>query len=231
MTVPGEGSVVDDAATMPVTRLAARRAAEILEARTRQLARRSAAASAVTQPVLACAVGAEFYGIAVAAVARVLPFAPCARVPGTPPAMLGLFGRSGQLFNVLELAIALGLETGRDPGLAGMASRAGDQTDRQLGEQAGYQAGHLLLLRHAPRRFALRVDRVLGVAQVTPIAATDAPRDRYGDPGGDPGGGIVGGHAPLPAGLLPGPPRLLSLILLDRLLRPFLAPDSRSVTT
>jgi purine-binding chemotaxis protein CheW len=184
---------------MPLSRPEARRAAALLEARTRQLARRSTALPVATRPVLVCAVGQEFYGIALPEVARVLPFTPCARVPGTPQAMLGLVGRAGQLFSALDLGTALGL---RQAG-------AGPASD-------GIRDGHLLLLRRVQRRFALRVDRVLGLAQVTPLEAPDP-------------GGAITGHAPIPPGLAPsGPQRLMALIELDRLLQSFLAPSEPS---
>jgi purine-binding chemotaxis protein CheW len=170
------------------------RAARIVEARTRQLAARGAPAEArpAAPPLLLCAVGAECHGLPLAAMAQVVPFAPCTPAPGQPAAMLGFHGRAGQVFIVLDLGLALGTAPARED-------------------------GHLLLLRHAPRRFALRVDRALGAALDLPLVeASAAARNSAG-------GGAVAGHVMTPAGLAGPEPRLAGIIDLDRLLRPFLA--------
>ncbi|MDB5369593.1 MAG: hypothetical protein JWP20_1151 [Roseomonas sp.] len=179
------------------------RAARILEARTRALAARGGtpAGAAAQLALLACAQGNELYGLPLSAVLRVVPFGPCTPAPGTPPAMLGLYGRAGQVFIVLDLGAALG----------GPVPLAG----------AG---GHLLLLRHAPRRFALRVDRALGAIQAAPADAAGASLAAHR---------AVIGHALAPAGLAQAGPApagpsgdgtaLVGLIDLDHLLRPYLA--------
>jgi purine-binding chemotaxis protein CheW len=97
------------------------------------------------------------------------------------------------VFIVLDLGLALGTAPARD-------------------------GGHLLLLRHAPRRFALRVDRALGAAQDLPLVeiAAAAAHDSAGR-------GAMAGHVLTPAGLAGPEPRLAGIIDLDRLLRPFLA--------
>lgn len=174
-----------------------RQAERLLEERTRALAGRAAGSRA--QPsvaVLACGLGEEFCALPLHAVLRILSFVPCAPLPGTSPAMLGVCGQGGMLFNVLDLAAAL------SRGAAGAAP-------------AG---GHLLLLRHTPRRFALRVDRALGLARLPAalpfLAAEDAATP-------------VTAHAPLPAelaGELPAGRRpVMSLIDPHHLLRPYLA--------
>ena len=173
------------------------RAARLLAARTRRLARRSAPPAPAGRPLLLCLAGTACFGLPLEAVARVLPVSPWAALPGAPPALLGLLGRDGQLYSLLDLALALG-----------------------LGQAAAAEGGHLLLLRQAPRRFALRVDRALGVAAPpaleAPGRAADAP---------------ITGHAPVPPGMLPSDPeqpRLAGLVDLDRLLQPFLASSAPS---
>lgn len=177
---------------LPALPGAGARAERILEERTRLLAARSAAPADAAQrsAVLVCALGEELYGLPLPGIARVLPLGPIAPMPGAPPAMLGLYGRTGQLFSVLDLAAALGRGAPSSPA-------------------AG---SHLVLLRQAPRRFALRIDRALAVAEV---AAIDQPppgsRDR-----------AVTGHALAPPGLAGEASRLLGLVDLGHLLNPFL---------
>lgn len=125
------------------------RAAQILEERTRALAARGAMAAPSQTPVtvLVCALGGELYGIPVAAAAQVVPDAPFTALPGAPPALLGLVGQAGQVWLLLDLALALGRAAPVAPG------------------------GHALLLRSSPRAFALRVERVAGVFSLLPVAA------------------------------------------------------------
>jgi purine-binding chemotaxis protein CheW len=170
----------------------------ILDARTRQLAAREGtregsgiAPGPAPIPVLACTLGSETYGLPLTAIAQVVPFTPLTPTPGAPPAMLGLLGRNGQVFIVLDLATALGATM---PGVS----------------PASQPAGHLLLLRHGPRRFALRVDRAAGAIEALPAEApTEAAPHR-----------AVTGHALAPSGAL------LGLIDLERLLRPYLASEA-----
>jgi purine-binding chemotaxis protein CheW len=167
----------------------------ILDARTRQLAARDdaregggIAAGPAPIPGLACTLGSETYGLPLTDIAQVVPFTPLTPTPGAPPAMLGLLGRNGQVFIVLDLATALG------------AAALGAGPTAQ-------PAGHLLLLRHGPRRFALRVDRATGAIEAMPAEApTEVAPHR-----------AVTGHALAPGGAL------LGLIDLERLLRPYLA--------
>ncbi|WP_419899391.1 chemotaxis protein CheW [Roseomonas sp. USHLN139] len=166
----------------------AHRAERILEERTAALAARPAlrAAEAPKLALLACAVGPELYGLPLTAVAHAVPQGPCARLPGAPPALLGLFGQAGQIFCVLDLGTAFGHPAG-----------------------AG-SPGHFLLLRQerGATRFALRADRVLGAVRVTPPDEADGISRPAGSP--------VAGHARLEDG------RLIALLVLDRLLQPYL---------
>lgn len=159
---------------------------DVLDARTRQLALRDGGRvqeGPAPVPVLACTLGTETYGMPLAAIGQVVSFAPLTPTPGAPPAMLGLLGRAGQVFIVLDLGAALGAPSATPSG------------------------GHLLLLRHGTRRFALRVDRALAAMAAIPA---DSPAEAAPHR-------AVTGHALSPDGTL------LGLIDLDRLLRPFLA--------
>lgn len=169
------------------------RAARILEQRTRLLAARGAAAPAETRlPVMVCQLGTEFYGLPLGAVAQVLRPTGWAPVPGALPAMLGLFSHAGQMFCLLDLAQALG---------------------RAAPEGQG-EGGHVLLLRTAgPRRFALRVERAAGVAEVTPLPESGRPSER-----------ALTGHALTPPEMAGGRRALLGLLDPHRLLQPFMAP-------
>ncbi|WBV45369.1 chemotaxis protein CheW [Pseudoroseomonas cervicalis] len=176
----------------------AAQAERLLELRTRQLAARRGQREATPRlpPVLACAVGEALYGVPLTAVARVLPAGPLAPLPGGLPAMLGLYGHAGQVHAVIDLGLALGAAAGH-----GLPAE-----------------GHLLLLREAPRRFALHVGRVLTVTEPLPLAgaaAAQAAAER-------PAGRALSGHALLP-GERGAPPRLMGLVALERLLLPFRA--------
>jgi purine-binding chemotaxis protein CheW len=174
---------------------------QILAARTARLAARrdSAAATAAEKQtrVLACAVGAEVYGIALEAVAEVLPERPCTPVIGAGPPVLGAIGLAGRIFGVVDLAAALGLPDGT---------------------QDGSGKGHLLRLRHAPRRILLRVDRALTVVSAVAVAPQQDHEPRSGM-----GGKAVSGYALAPAGSIAARETLLGLLDPDELLRPLLA--------
>lgn len=180
----------------------AAQAERLLELRTRQLAARRGQRQATPRlpPVLACAVGEELYGVPLSAVAQVLPLGPLAPLPGSPPALLGLHGHAGQVHAVIDLGLALG-GAPRPPGQEGGA--------------------HLLLLREAPRRFALRADRVLVVAEPLPLSGPDAAEAAQRAGAAAPGRALSG-HALLP-GERGAAPRLMGLVALDRLLLPFRA--------
>jgi purine-binding chemotaxis protein CheW len=176
------------------------RAARILDARTRQLAARGARQETgpVSPPLLLCNLGPEAYGLPLASVAQVVPFVPCTPAPGQPAAMLGFHGRAGQIFIVLDLGLALGMGAARE-------------------------GGHLLLLRHAPRRFALRVDRALSAAEALPLVEAEAAAGPALQEMAESRHSAISGHAMAPAGLAGLTPALVGIIDPDRLLRPFLA--------
>lgn len=177
----------------------------ILDARTEELAQRAAlgdgaadAASAPSVPMLVCAAGGERYGLALASVAAVLPFRPCAPAPGAHPAALGLFGRAGALYQALDLAGLLGLSV-PTPGDA--------------------DPGHLVVLRREAPRTALRVDRVLGTAPAVVGEAEAAANSLLGN-------GPVIGYARAPAGTLGADETGFALLDLDRLLQPLAPPPA-----
>ncbi|WP_457089943.1 chemotaxis protein CheW [Microvirga sp. P5_D2] len=129
------------------------RARHILDERTARLAERSGL-EPVVEPdrALICAAGGERFGISLDAIAEILPFRECVPVPDAPPAMIGVFGRNGQLVSVLDLAVALGLQPA--------ANEDGEW--------------HLVMLRQAQPQVALKVDRAYAVSEIMPLAETEA---------------------------------------------------------
>ncbi|MGX7708482.1 chemotaxis protein CheW [Methylobacterium sp. Gmos1] len=124
--------------------LSAARIAEILDARTRNLAARGTAPEArPTRFLLVCRAGAETVGLPLEGVAEVFPSRPCTPVPGAPAALVGLTGRGGILVSVVDLALALG------------AAPAPPEEN----------AAHVVVLRRDGPRIGLRVERVLSVAE------------------------------------------------------------------
>jgi purine-binding chemotaxis protein CheW len=134
-------------------RSAEERARQILDERTARLAERGGL-KPVVEPdrALICAAGGEHFGISLDAVAEILPFRECVPVPDGPPAMIGVFGRNGQLVSVLDLALALGLQP----------SATEDGT------------WHLVMLRQDQPQVALKVDRAYAVSDILPLAETEA---------------------------------------------------------
>jgi purine-binding chemotaxis protein CheW len=129
----------------------------LLDARSAALARRGTAAeqAAALRSYLVCTCGPDRYGLAVEAVAHVMPARACTPVPGAPPALIGLAARSGRVVSVLDLAAALG-------------------RPRTEGTREG--RGHFLILRGAGPAIALAVERVHGVARVAaPAGASGQP--------------------------------------------------------
>ncbi len=171
----------------------AARTQRILAERTRALAARRATDQTSEPNVghsMICQVGTEIYAIDITQVATVLPFTAYTPLPSAPPGVLGLFGRNGRIYSLIDLGSALGLQA---PQAAG---------------------GHLLLLRHGPRRIALRVDRVLAVAPIRRTATSPS------------GPGPVVGQTILPAGSVDPGETVASVLDVDRLLHVFLAsPD------
>ncbi|MER2267639.1 chemotaxis protein CheW, partial [Methylobacterium oxalidis] len=124
---------------------------------------------------------------------------PCTRLPGAPPALLGLVALSGGIVSVLDLARALG--------------RGGTPAED----------GHLVVLRGTSVPVALAVDRVLGTARLD----GEAQAPRPGEPSGEPsavglglGSEAVSGYAP--AGPDATGPGDFALVDLPRLLRRYL---------
>jgi purine-binding chemotaxis protein CheW len=135
-------------------RSAEERMQQILDERTERLAARKAATSpAEALPrALVCGAGRERFGLPIETIAEVLPPQKCMPVPDGPPALIGLFGRSGQLVSVVDLALALGLE---------VASQEGEST-------------HFILLRRETPRVALRVERAHEVTDIIPLTGEEA---------------------------------------------------------
>jgi chemotaxis signal transduction protein len=114
----------------------------LLDRRTTALATRPPRAGAnagrAQRSLIIWSLGDSLYGIEVAAVAAVIPFAGCARVPTREAACLGVIGRAGRFYSVIALRRLLGAAAAEAPPL------------------------HLLLLRGGAPYLALAVDRVLG---------------------------------------------------------------------
>ncbi len=128
------------------------RAASLLDRRTVALATRAAPGARQTVHTrLVWSAADSLFGIDVAAVAVVIPFAGCARVPTREPACLGIIGRAGRFYSVICMRRLLGLAT----------------------EEEG-PPGHLLLLRGGAPYLALAVDRVLGRLDIAGDGATTA---------------------------------------------------------
>jgi hypothetical protein len=116
------------------------------------LDRRTAAQPAkAKQSVIVWSVGDSLFGTEVAAVAGVIPFAGCARVPTREASCLGVIGRGGRFYSVIGMRRLLSMP-------------AGDGAP-----------GHLLLLRGAAPSLALAVDRVLGRFDLAAGGAAFAP--------------------------------------------------------
>lgn len=137
------------------TRSAEERVQQILDERTERLATRKDAAAAPAEALpraLVCGAGRERFGLPIDAVAEVLPSQKCMPVPDGPPALIGLFGRSGRLVSVIDLALALGLEPS-----------SADNEDQ-----------HFILLRRDQPLVALRVERAYTVADILPLSGEEA---------------------------------------------------------
>jgi purine-binding chemotaxis protein CheW len=148
--------------------------------------------AAVTARVLVCRVGPEYYGLPIEAVAEVLAFRTPMPVPGGPAGLIGVLGRGGHLVSVVDLGAAV--------------VQASASSDVEAENQ------HVVLLRREQPRIALRIDRTLGVEDVVPLTAEEAREFRME---------AVVGYAKSELGFA-DQDRVLSLLDVDRLLRPFL---------
>jgi purine-binding chemotaxis protein CheW len=88
-------------------------------------------------PVLVFRLARERYAIKLEEVSEALPFARCARAPGSPPEFRGVMNLRGELRAVLDLATLLAL------------SENGDR-----------DSGFVLMLRRPGREIGLKVDRI-----------------------------------------------------------------------
>lgn len=180
-------------------RSAEERVQQILDERTERLAARKDAASAPAEALpraLVCGAGRERFGIPIDGVAGVLPSQNCTPVPDGPPALIGLFGRSGRLVSVIDLGLALGLES----------------------SSADIENHHFVLLRREQPQVALRVERAYSVADILPLTGEETAGFRND---------AVTGYGKAQSGLL-DQGETLSLLDIDRLLRPFLTSSSLS---
>ncbi|MBB3020308.1 purine-binding chemotaxis protein CheW [Microvirga lupini] len=135
-------------------RSAEERVQHILDERTESLASRrkdKASPAQVLPRALVCGSGRERFGIPIEAVAEVLPPQKVMPVPDGPPAMVGLFGRGGRLVSVIDLALALGIES------------FGEGEDQ-----------HFILLRRDQPQVALRVERAYAVADIRLLTGEEA---------------------------------------------------------
>ena len=136
-------------------RSAEERMQQILDERAERLAARQNEATAPAEALpraLVCGAGRERFGLRVEAVAEVLQPQNCMPVPDGPPALIGLFGRGGQLVSVIDLALALGLEP----------------------SSSDNEGQHFVLLRRDQPQVALRVERAYAVADILPLTGEEA---------------------------------------------------------
>lgn len=141
---------------MSTAEKAAARRNRILDQRTAHLARRNRIVEDAgdTVDVMVCLTGRQVCGLPLAAIEEVLPYRPCVPVPAGPPALIGLYGRTGRAFSVVDLGAAL---AGNRPA-------------------ALVEDGHFLVLRGAAPRLAFWVERAEGVARALVMEAdADAP--------------------------------------------------------
>ncbi|GEP08947.1 chemotaxis protein CheW [Methylobacterium gnaphalii] len=170
----------------------------LLDERSAALAARGQAAESAVESrdFLVCAIGTERFGIALSAVAMVLPERPCTRLPGAPAALRGIIAHAGIIVSVIDLAGALGL--GRDDGAR--------------------DPGHFLRIRTEGPPLALAVDRVVGLVTIADSDVTASPTAGIRD---GVGAEAVSGYAPA-APERDGTGDSFAIIDLPRLLRSFL---------
>ncbi len=122
------------------------RTRRIFAARTERLAVRGIEpASTATVSVLLCETAGGLVGLPLKLVTQVTPVARIASAPRGHPAVIGVLSHAGKLHAALDLAVLLGSAT------------------------TPATSGQLLVIAGAPHPTALRVDFVLGVAEVEPL--------------------------------------------------------------
>jgi len=129
-------------------------AAALLDRRTTALATRPARGGAPAEAqrtLIVWGLDQSLFATEVEAVAAVIPFARCARVPTREAACLGVIGRAGRFYGVISMRRLLGIA-------------AGEAEPR-----------HLLLLRGAAPYLALAVDQVLGRFEVAAGSLAASP--------------------------------------------------------
>lgn len=123
------------------------RARRITAARTERLAVRGVeTVSAPTLSVLLCETAGGLVGLPLNLVSQVTAVSRIASAPRSHPAVIGVLSHAGKLHAAMDLAVLLGSAT------------------------TPATSGQLLVLANAPHPTALRVDFVLGVAEVEPLA-------------------------------------------------------------
>lgn len=138
-----------------LARLSTGRREAILDERSRRLAERAEAAAAARPQMrmLACAVGANLYGLPLNEIAAIRRFDRHGATPSTAPAVLALVADAGRIRPVLDL-----------PAL--------------LGASAGGATGGWLAILAAPHNAALRMDEIPAVVDAEPLTGADEGRAR-----------------------------------------------------
>jgi purine-binding chemotaxis protein CheW len=135
---------------------------ERIAAAYRQRARRLASAQgepvplSAGLPALVFRLARERYAIDLAEVSEALPFARCARAPGSPPLFRGLMNLRGELRPVLDLAALLAI------------SENGDR-----------DSGFVLMLRRPGREIGLKVDAIEELRELRPAKLSAPAQGSY----------------------------------------------------
>ncbi len=126
--------------------------------RARRLARTQNASVPVSAglPALVFRLARERYAIDLAEVSEALPFARCARAPGSPPQFRGVMNLRGELRAVLDLAALLAI------------SENGDR-----------DSGFVLILRRPGREIGLKVDSIEELREIRPEELSAPAQEGY----------------------------------------------------
>lgn len=139
-----------------LARLSNARREAILDERTERLSARTPAAAGPSRPplrLLACAIGANLYGLPLGEVAAVRRFDRHGATPSTTPAVLALVADAGRIRPVLDL-----------PTL--------------VGASGGASTGGWLAVLAAPHNAALRLDELPAAVEAEALQGADAGRAR-----------------------------------------------------